>query len=294
MRLFISQNVHGRHKLSDERFEVCECDRCKITFTNVSIDDVYYNKYYLEDYYGGTPPKSFVHRLTGLLETLSFKRKLKLIMKYKPVGNRILEVGCAQGKFLNSLPSYFEKHGVEVNQDAFQYIKKNYQDIAVYNSPIGENGIDGSEHQFDVIVMWQVFEHIDQPDLFLRNLTKLLSKEGVLIFEVPNRNSLGFVFTKQDWFHIDTPRHLYHYNYACLANLLQGAGLVIIKYSGNAIDYFQDLAFSLFKRFSGENPIVNIMMGLVLVPIGLIVRFITSIFATSYAEINIYVIKHSG
>ena len=291
--LFISQNVHGRQKLSDENFGIYECNTCKVTFTKVDINEAYYKKYYLKDYYGKPPTNFLAKSLLKNLGELSFKRKLKIINKHKPHGNKILEIGCAQGGFLSSLPSYFEKHGVEVNQDAVRFIKENFKNISVYNSISGENGLDGSESQFDIIVMWQTLEHIYEPEIFLRHLIKLLSKKGILIFDIPNRNSLGFSLTKQKWFHIDTPRHLFHFNYSSLENLLNKTGLKIIKYSGNPIDYFQDLAFSLYMKFAGGNPVINLALGLVVIPIGLIVRFVTSIIIISCAEINTYVVKHS-
>ncbi|KMP10866.1 hypothetical protein UR09_05030 [Candidatus Nitromaritima sp. SCGC AAA799-A02] len=174
----------------------------------MSVGKTYYDKYYLEDYYQEIPKSSPIRKPVEFLENLSFKRKLRLIEKHKPPGNKILEIGCGRGKFLNWLPAHFEKYGMEINKNACQFIKGNYPDITVFNSPVQDSANYESEAPFDIIVMWQVLEHIEHPDRFLKNVSHLLAGNGVLILEIPNRDSLGFSMTQKEWFHIDTPRHL--------------------------------------------------------------------------------------
>ncbi|KMP10314.1 hypothetical protein UR09_06655 [Candidatus Nitromaritima sp. SCGC AAA799-A02] len=67
----------------------------------------------------------------------------------------------------------------------------------------------------------------------------------------------------------------------------------IIKFSGNSIDYLQDLAFSFYKRFQGKNPIINIAAGLFLAPLGIVLRWFVALFLASLAEISTYVVRHS-
>lgn len=62
-KLFLAQNIHGRHLLSDESFEICECLDCGITFTQVEVDDKYYDKYYLSDYYSDATYPALINRI---------------------------------------------------------------------------------------------------------------------------------------------------------------------------------------------------------------------------------------
>ena len=142
--------------------------------------------------------------------------------------------------------------------------------------------------------MWHVLEHIKNPSAFLQRLSLLLSKNGVFIFEVPNRDSLGFRLTRKQWFHLDTPRHLYHFNQRSLKQLLNQQGLKIVEYSGNTIDYWHDFTTSICKCFSTKIPIINNVFYFMFFPIGFTIRTLFSIFIAQKAEINTYVVKHSS
>jgi SAM-dependent methyltransferase len=191
------------------------------------------------------------------------------------------------------LPSIFEKFGVEINEKGCRYIQEHYPDITVYQGGIENENFGDCIKKYDIILMWHVLEHIKNPSAFLQRLSSLLSKNGVFIFEVRNRDSLGFRLTREKWFHLDTPRHLFHYNQISLKQLLNQQGLKIIGYSGNAIDYWHDFATSIRKCFSTKIPIINKVLYFILFPIGFIIRSLLSIFSAQIAEINTYVVKHS-
>ena len=110
--LFVSENIHGRHLLGREKFNVLECKNCKVTFTDVDVNSAFYGHYYPKNYYDKFRGNKLVESLLAFLEKFSFKRKLRLILRHKPPGNRVLEIGCAQGKFLHDLPSSFKKFGI--------------------------------------------------------------------------------------------------------------------------------------------------------------------------------------
>ena len=292
-QLFTSENIHGRHVLSREKFGVCECMDCRVTFTDVLVDNSFYSRYYPENYYEVSGGPSMLTGILSLLEKIGFRRKLKMILKHKPAGSRILEIGCAQGKFLNSLPSTFKKFGVEINEKGHQYIRENYPNITVYAEDIESKVFNSPDAPYDVIVMWHVLEHVKDPEGFFRRLATLLSKNGVFIFEVPNRNSLGFRWTQKKWFHLDTPRHLFHYNFFSIKRLLEKHGLQIIQYSGNAIEYWQDLPVSVYKRFLTKKPLSKIIVWGFGIPMSFLARLFSSLFLKQFAEINTYVVKRN-
>ena len=292
--LFVSENIHGRHLLGREKFNVLECKNCKVTFTDVDVNSAFYGHYYPKNYYDKFRGNKLVESLLAFLEKFSFKRKLRLILRHKPPGNRVLEIGCAQGKFLHDLPSTFKKFGVEINENGRRYIQEHYPEITVYQDDIESENFGDCSTKYDIILMWHVLEHIKDPSAFLQRLSSLLNKNGVFIFEVPNRNSLGFRLTRKKWFHLDTPRHLFHYNQRSLKQLLNQQGLKVIEYSGNAVDYWHDFTTSICKCFSTKVPIINKVFYFMFFPIGFTIRTLLSIFSAQTAEINTYVVKHSS
>ena len=290
--LFISQDLHGRKILSGEEFEIRQCPDCKATFTAIKVDKRYYNRYYPQDYYQSSHYGFFIKGIISWLQRVSFLQKLRLIKRYKPEGNNILEIGCGQGDFLSKLPSYFKKYGVEINESACQHIRECHKDITIYNKKLGDGGFDGGGRRYDLIVMWQVFEHIDNPGDFLKDITGLLAKDGVIILEIPNRNSIGFKVAKKFWFHLDTPRHLFHYSYQSLNRLLEKYSFKIVGYKASPIDYFQDLISSLYMKFKVNNGFLNSIMLVAIIPFAFTLRLITALFIPAVSEINTYIIRH--
>lgn len=294
--LFVAQDIHGRHILSEDKFEIFQCKMCDATFTAVNINPDYYNKYYHENYYVPTPANNLIARCLSLLQDLSFKNRLKLIERYKSAqGNRILEIGCGKGEFLNFLPEFYQKSGVEINKTGYDFVKQNYKNIDIHNVKINDQNFEASSlGKFDVIIMWHVFEHINDPVTFTKNLAKLLNEDGVIIFDIPNRNSWGFSACEKWWFHLDAPRHLFHYNYTSMSNLLRKNNLNIIDFMGNFRDYPQDLPASFYSKFKTNNSIINFLIVIFVLPFAVVFRGLISLFVPKRAEINTYIVKHSN
>jgi 2-polyprenyl-3-methyl-5-hydroxy-6-metoxy-1,4-benzoquinol methylase len=78
---------------------------------------------------------------------------------------------------------------------------------------------------YDAVVLWHVVEHMHDPARTLHDVERLLRPGGVLMIAVPDFRSLEARIGKADWFHLDVPRHLFHFTSATLTNLLADAGL---------------------------------------------------------------------
>lgn len=123
---------------------------------------------------------------------------------------RILDVGCAEGRLLNAfLENGCECWGIEhhfypasrfINAHRIRYLQGDFHTM---NLP---------EKAFDLIFLWHVLEHMDDPQLVMNRLYKLLSPKGAIILAVPNFSSLEAKKFKQFWFHLDIPWHKYHFD----------------------------------------------------------------------------------
>jgi len=79
---------------------------------------------------------------------------------------------------------------------------------------------------FDAITLWHTFEHLTGLRATLEDIRRLLSANGVLIIAVPNAGGLQAGIFGSQWFHLDVPRHLYHFTRSALVNLLQSEGFL--------------------------------------------------------------------
>jgi SAM-dependent methyltransferase len=102
----------------------------------------------------------------------------------------VLEAGCGSATRLN-LHGKAKVVGLDVSE---QQLARNTQlderilgDVETYPLPA---------NRFDMVVCWNVLEHVPHPDLAVANLAAALGDDGLLILAVPNAASLKGIVTK--------------------------------------------------------------------------------------------------
>lgn len=110
---------------------------------------------------------------------------LDMIRKYSKSTDRILDVGCSEGKILKELESrgYVNLHGVDIqnwSNTSFTNTNIKYAECDIEKERIPFDG------KFDLIIISDVLEHLFSPQTVLFDLKKRLSPKGKIIFSVPN------------------------------------------------------------------------------------------------------------
>lgn len=62
---------------------------------------------------------------------------------------------------------------------------------------------------YDVIGLWHSIEHIPEPWKVIDAAAKALNPGGLLVIAAPNPQSAQFKVFKENWYHLDAPRHLH-------------------------------------------------------------------------------------
>ena len=213
--------------LTQEDFTIDKCANCGFVFTNPIPPLSELPKYYdSPDYLSHTAnASSFTAKVYKLFRNANIKNKFKLVNRYAK-GKSILDIGCGTGELLN----YFQEEGwktrgVEPNQSARIFATKNYQ-LEVFD----ENELNSfEENSFDVISMWHVLEHV--PDLSgrMKQLKRLVKKDGLLVIALPNLDSPDAAKYGPYWAGLDVPRHLYHFTEDTFRGLLENHKMELIK-----------------------------------------------------------------
>ena len=74
--------------------------------------------------------------------------------------------------------------------------------------------------KFDLITMWHSLEHIHEIEELFLDIDRLIEDDSVLVIAVPNVNAPERKWFKENWAPWDAPRHLYHFDYEQLSELL--------------------------------------------------------------------------
>jgi SAM-dependent methyltransferase len=241
--LLTTCNTHGRH-VNDrtDTYQLLECRDCTCRFLDVPVDDAYYAKAYGgADYYRDGPRCG---GLTGLLSAWSLRRKRRmirgLVARERPID--LLDVGCGTGSFLASLDvRQFHASGIDLSAEAVRIAGA--RGLSVARQRIED--VDPRDGQYDVVTLWHVLEHLPDPVIALTVLRRCLRDDGHLVVQVPNADGLGFRLGREDWFHLDSPRHLWLPGRQSMAAAATRAGLRIVGVRDEFYDYPLDLFWSV-------------------------------------------------
>ncbi len=133
-----------------------------------------YDRNYLEKY-GGIPGHRDRKRMTW-----EYGRRYKLLG-----GKRILDAGCGAGEFLKACPRGFEGVGIDINEDAVEYLRS--KGFEVYHSSATE--LPFEDNSFDGIHCNNVIEHLKMEDVvkMIKEFHRVLKPGGRVIIVTPHR-----------------------------------------------------------------------------------------------------------
>ncbi len=107
------------------------------------------------------------------------------------IGNVILEAGCGKGTFTSYLLKKGKVVATDISGSYLREVEQAYKDnpnlIGTIKWDLSDvNGLQNfSNVVFDTVVCLDVLEHIENDDMALRNLNRLLPVGGMLVLKVP-------------------------------------------------------------------------------------------------------------
>ncbi len=195
----------------------CGLGRFAVTPGEREVESFYPPVYY------GAPGAKFHPLIEWLVRMVGTRHVRSLTRGLRP-GARILDVGCGRGVLLSVLADHgFEAHGVEVSEAACWGADPRAQ---IRIAPRLAEARYEAGH-FDEVIFWHVLEHLPEPRETLEEARRILRPGGRLIVAVPNFASLQAAWAKEAWFHLDPPRHLFHFSASALRALVVRAGFVL-------------------------------------------------------------------
>lgn len=139
---------------------------------------------------------------------------------------RLLDVGCGTGSFLAQMRrrGNWEVYGLDISHEAVQYARYRLG-LQVFHGKLEDAQYPSAS--FDVVTLWDVLEHLHDPRGTLREVRRVLRRDGVLALTVPNAGSLDARLFGPYWIGLDPPRHLYAFTRETLEQLFAQSGFEI-------------------------------------------------------------------
>jgi SAM-dependent methyltransferase len=185
-----------------------------------------------------------------IFDQLLFYRCLKAYDFAKPLvaGKRVLEIGCGTCYGLDYFNQSFAHYvGMDIDVNLLSALAEDYLNSV---SPVSFLAADINhtplqEHSFDLIISFQVIEHIPDAVGFLRQAARLLKPGGQCLVTTPNRAIRLLPFQKP-W----NPEHVQEYSYHEFHRLLSQAFDEVRMYSVCG----DDISFDLESRRVKQDP----------------------------------------
>jgi 2-polyprenyl-3-methyl-5-hydroxy-6-metoxy-1,4-benzoquinol methylase len=185
----------------------------------------------------------------------TFRYNLGQIRSYLRPGQRILEVGSYCGAFLKVAQQVgLDITGVEPSAWAVR-ASSEITDVPVVNGTTSD--LPRDSEPFDVVVSWDVLEHFADPVTELREMHRILSAEGTLVFSTLMIDNWFPRATGKHWPWL-MDMHLFYFTESSIRNVLARTGFEVVESSrychivtlGYLLSKLGTLGVPLSKRLS--------------------------------------------
>lgn len=223
----LNVNIFSARRLPDKiHYQLVKCNLCGLVRSTPIVDIKYLSQLYKKSFL------TYNNEINNLIT--SYINSVKPILNKLPKNAKILEIGCGNGFLLKAIYDlgYKDVYGIEPSADAVSKsspkIKKNI--ITDIFQPDLLN-----KESFDFIFFFQTFDHIPEPNKFLKECYRLLKKNGHILAFNHNIDSFSSKLLGEKSPIIDI-EHTFLYSYKTIKKILEKNKFIVNKiYSPNNV-----------------------------------------------------------
>ncbi len=208
-----------------------KCGDCSFVTANMDVDEETSKTIYTEGYFKG---ENYYDYLRGRsTRRINFKHKLNLI--YKKVNKdeikSVLEIGCAYGIFAELLSEEVGNRlkyiGFDIVKEAIDYGRNELNQNLVYGNYLEYV----SDEKYTDVFMWDLFEHLAEPEKVIKKLSNDCVSGGRLYIYTQDIGALLPRIQGSKWRNIYPPVHLHYFSAKTIKMLLEKYGFTILDIS---------------------------------------------------------------
>jgi len=174
----------------------------------------------------------------------SFLQEIIDKSKIKNQKSKILDVGCGTGANLEMLAQFGESEGVDVSDDALEFCRS--KGLKVHKG-LAEK-LPFEDESFEIVTALDVVEHLDDDVAGLKEMHRVLKKDGRTLIFVP---AFMWLWGVQD----DVSNHRIRYTKKQIVERLQKAGFEIERATYANLTFFAPiLAGRTIMKITGLKP----------------------------------------
>ncbi len=129
-----------------------------------------------------------------------------LARRYGRRGSRLLEIGSGLGHLVGQMEGDFETFGLDLNHWAVARSKSEAKRTELQTASAQE--LPYADASLGVVIIKHIVEHLPDPALAIREISRVLEPNGILILATPNLDSLLKPWKGSRWIGYLDPTHI--------------------------------------------------------------------------------------
>ena len=168
------------------------------------------------------------HHFRRLEIVLSFLRKLGKDLI-------ILDAGCGDGLQLDKYIKSYTAFGVDISLTRLKRAKDRVSRNVVFSGDLFKLPI--KDNKFDVVILGEVIEHLEEPRVVLREIHRILKSTGYILLDTPSQSNiidmiLNLLGIEPKWGYKVDKTHLWFFKMNQVKDLLHNTGYGQVKIRG--------------------------------------------------------------
>jgi 2-polyprenyl-3-methyl-5-hydroxy-6-metoxy-1,4-benzoquinol methylase len=198
----ICQKTIFKTVFKNDKYFIRQCQGCKFAYLENNLSQKELEKIYSQDYFNDKKTQDYI---------ADAQIKFNYLKKYIPIGSKILDFGCGVGDFIGICKkNRLEVCGYDISSYAAKFVLEKYQ-TKVLTDKLRRDLFE--EKSFDVIVLFDVIEHMSNIDEVLSLFSFWLKSGGLLIITTPNIKSWDAKLLGKHWYgYKKIPQHISYFS----------------------------------------------------------------------------------
>lgn len=244
-------STNSKHYCTKNRFTYKICEDCTTSYMSPRPSEELLSQFYSNSAnYGFWATEMFPKTEKDRIHIFENRASIvsKLLEEFHPISKSLLEIGPGYGTFCRIFREYnplISLKGVEPSHELANVCRKD--GIDVVETTVEKYAANTSD-DYDVIVSFEVVEHLFDPFSMLQSIHKILNEKGILIFSCPNGQGFDVQVLKEASETIDH-EHLNYLNPDSVYQLLSRAGFDTLR-----VETPGELDVSIVRREWEKNP----------------------------------------
>lgn len=162
-------------------------------------------------------------------------------------GRRIFDIGTATGYFLDLAKKRgWETYGSDISSYATETARRRGHEVIV-----GDLANIKINKKFNVVTLWDVLEHLEDPKKYLEIANGILEDGGILFINTVNIRSVWARLMGKRWHLIVPPEHLFYFSPKSLRILLKNSGFTLLSMRSQGKKFTLAYVFKILYGWQG-------------------------------------------